>query len=387
MKEKSTTRRQALKSLGVAGAAVSLAGCMGAFDDDGEWDEQIGVLMPQTGPLSGIGQQAEQAVEIAFDHVNEQTDMDLGFEIKDTEGEVEEARSAAMELIEDGAPVLTGMIDSDEALAVRDVTEDEEVPIVNSYANNDDVTEDGTEYTYRYIGDSIQEMRGTMEFWEAEGAENVALIAADYSFGRSVGEAMESLADSFGQTVEDTLFLPVTTNNFRPEIRSLDTDSLDAIFVAFPGENGPVLVQQLEDEGVFEDTIVTGNYSYSTNTMIMAVGEQLPGLTAWGVEKSGAGELQGEFNDRFDVRMDSLHALPYDTFNVAYEALAAADSIDPESVNDAMREIEYDGSVGIPASFGENGHNVGYRQIITEWQSADGELDDPSIFTSDTLSP
>jgi len=47
---------------------------------------------------------------------------------------------------------------SDSALAVRETVEQEEVPLINSYANNGDVTQDGTRFTYRYIGSSLQEM-------------------------------------------------------------------------------------------------------------------------------------------------------------------------------------------------------------------------------------
>jgi branched-chain amino acid transport system substrate-binding protein len=382
----SSSRRSALKLLGAAGA-VGLAGCTGAFQEGNEWEETIGVLVPQTGPLAGIGQQAEQAVEIAFDHASDRTDMDLSFEIRDTEGDVEVARTGARELIEEGAPVLAGMVSSDSALAIRDITEEEGVPIVNAYANSDEVTADGTDYTYRYIGNSTQEMGGTMSFWANEGVSNVALIAADYSFGRSVGEVMRARAEEFDQTIDNVSFLPVTTNNFRPELRDLDAESLDAIFIAFPGENGPVLVQQLEEEGFLEETIVTGNYSYSTNIMRMVVGDQLPGLTAWGVDRSAAPDLQSAFADRYDTRMDSLHALPYDTFTVAFEALSTAAELGPEAVNDAMSDIDYEGSTGIPASFGEDGHNVSYRQLITEWQVVDGELEDEVVFTSETLSP
>ena len=380
------SRRNTLKLLGSAGV-VSLAGCTDTFSEGSEWDETIGVIMPQTGPLAGIGSQAEQAVEIAFDHVNNRLDLDLSFEIKDSEGDVEEARNAARNLIEEGAPALAGMITSDSALAIRDISESDGIPILNAYANNDEVTQEGTDYTYRYIGNSTQEMKGTMNFWESEGASNVALIAADYSFGRSVGSAMETLADDFGQTVDNVSYLPVTTNNFRPELRDLDKDELDAIFIAFPGENGPVLVQQLAEEGFLEDTIVTGNYSYSTNIMLQVVGEQLPGLTAWGVDKTAASDLQSEFTERFDTRMDSLHALPYETFSVVAEAMAAADSLTPESINDSMRNVEHEGTVGIPAEFGDQGHNVGYRQLITEWQNSDGGLNDPVIYQSETLPP
>lgn len=366
---------------------MSLAGCTGAFSNDSEWDEKIGVIMPQTGPLAGIGSQAEQAVEIAFDHVNERLDLDLSFEIADSQGDVEEARNAARTLTEDGAPVLAGMVSSDSALAIRDISEEEEIPILNAYANNDEVTQEGTDYTYRYIGNSTQEMKGTMEFWENEGVSNVALIAADYSFGRSVGSAMEALADDFGQTVDNISYLPVSTNNFSPELRDLEQDELDAIFIAFPGENGPVLVQQLAEEGFLEDTIVTGNYSYSTNVMIQVVGDQLPGLTAWGVDKTAASDLQSAFSERFDTRMDSLHALPYETFTVVAEAMEAADSITPSSLNESIRNIEHEGTVGIPAEFGEQGHNVGYQQLITEWQNSDGNLDDPVVYESGTLPP
>jgi len=381
-----TSRRNSLKILGTA-SVVSLAGCTGAFDESSEWDRTMGVLMPQTGPLSGIGSQAEQAVEIAFDDVNERFDLDLSFQIEDTQGDSEEARNAAQTLIEDGAPALAGMVSSDSALAIRDISESDGIPILNSYANNDDVTQKGTEYTYRYIGNSTQEMKGTMGFWESEGVSNVALIAADYSFGRSVGSAMETLADDFGQSVDNISYLPVTTNNFQPELRDLDQDELDAVFIAFPGENGPVLVQQLAEEGFLEETIVTGNYSYSTNVMLQVVGDQLPGLTAWGVDKTAASDLQSEFADRYDTRMDSLHALPYETFSVVAEAMVAAENIGPDAINDALRDIEHEGTVGIPAEFGDQGHNIGYRQLITEWQTTDGGLDDPVVYQTDTLPP
>jgi len=67
--------------------------------------------------------------------------------------------------------------------------------------------------------------------------------------------------------------------------------------------------------------------------------------------------------------------------------MAAADSITPESINNSMRNVEHEGTVGIPAEFGDQGHNVGYRQLVTEWQNSDGGLNDPVIYQSETLPP
>jgi branched-chain amino acid transport system substrate-binding protein len=389
-----TSRRRVLRGLGVAGVtglSTGLAGCSGGvFGGGSEWENAIGVLTPKTGPLAGIGALAEQALSIAIEDVNDRADTEISYTVEDTEGSVETARSAAQGLIEDGHPVLAGLMSSDSALAVRETVEQEEVPLINSYANNGDVTQDGTRFTYRYIGSSLQEMKATMQFWEQEGAENIATISADYSFGQSVADAMNNHADSYGLNVVNVSLVPVETNNFEPEIQQMDVDNVDAMFIAFPGQNGPVLAQQLKDAGFVDNALVVGNYSYGTQNILNALGQDLLGLHNWGVDLTtdGVQSFSAALQDRHGTTADALTVLPYDVFTCAYETMVGASDLTPTAINSHLGgDFSYEGISGITAEFGESGHNAAFREDVNEWQEQDGSLVNRVVFESDVVPP
>ncbi|WP_436933820.1 ABC transporter substrate-binding protein [Halovenus marina] len=377
------TRRDYLKSFGAMAAVTSVAGCTAFGGGGSSWDSAIGIALPLSGPLGPAGQAMESGANVAADQVTEEMDVEIRTE--DSAGTVEDTRSAGQSLIDEDTPIVVGVPGSDTALAMREVAEDEEVPFA-TIAANPNVTQDGTDFTFRTQGSSIQEVKGQSMWFQSEDVNAVSIIGADNSFGETVTEATEDLASNYDYEVDHTALLPTDTTNFVPEIEQIDTDVTDAVFTPFPGGNAPTLVTQLKESGVFEDVIHVGNSSYGSNLFQSGMGENVVGVGAWSIDTSG--DQAQAVAEEMGSPPDSLNIPGYDLVRLAGRALEETDSTDPEAIRDTLRDISYDGAYGGSIEFGENGYNLAYRPVYGRWAEENGEIvQNPAFVAEEPVQP
>lgn len=380
-------RRKYLQTAGAVGTGLltGLAGCAGS---GGEWERTIAINTPQTGPIGFIGESIIQGSEVAIEEFNQQNDgEDISLTIADTAGEVEEARSVTQEAIEDGAVAITGTISSDVAVSIRELLESEEVPHLTPIAGEPAITQDGTDFSFRLPGSETQKEFGMLQFFEEQGVEDVAIIGADYSYPRTTVEEFERFAPDFGISIESASFVPLGTDNFRPEL-DFNNEDVDAIFLPYPGANGVTLIQQIREEGLFEDNIIVGDYGYGSVPYLSALQEDIVGVNNWGADLTSdrSQQVVSAVDGQFDTRAAIYHLLGYDSVMTIARSISQADSLDPVAVRDMMREIDYNAASGWRVTFGENGDCETYRMVINEWIQQDDRIVNERRFRSDEIS-
>lgn len=380
----SHTRREF--QLGAAAAGLSmLAGCteLGLGGDGEEWRRAIGAPTPQSGPLEPAGVAGLRGMEVALAELD-----DIEFVNEDGEAAPDQAISVFREMVDDDVPVVTGTFSSDVSNALSDQAEEEEIPFMTAISVAPGITGPDDDYTFRMTGDTTQKLKGVAEFLEAEGVSGLSVIAADYSMGRSAVEFMENRASNYGMSLEHQAVVPLATDNFVPELSQIDTDEVDALFTPFPGGNGPTLVGQIREQGLFEELdIILGHDSYGTELFLDALGEDIAGMYFWGVdlENERAQAANDRMQEMFDVRMDSLSLPNYDAVRMIGEVMESADPITPENIRDGLADIEYETASGWDVSFDDSGDNEAYRMVVSRWEQGEDRPVSQVQFTSDVV--
>ncbi|WP_082146801.1 ABC transporter substrate-binding protein [Halostagnicola sp. A56] len=278
------SRRRFVEAAAFASVSA-LAGCIGGAFNESEYERAIGMPSPQSGPLATNGERALQAAEIAIGDFADDASEEVMLEKQDGEGDPEAAITVTRDLLDNGVPAVTGTFSSDVSTALSNHAESEEVPFMTAISVAAEVVESGNEYTFRMTGNLEQKMTGMVEFLNQQDVSGISVIAADYSMGRSAVDFLDQQASNYDMELVSDAVVPMSTNDFVPELQSINTDGIDAIFCPFPGGNGPTLVQQMREQNMFEEVdIVIGHDSYGTEAFREALGEDIVDIYNWGVD-------------------------------------------------------------------------------------------------------
>ena len=230
----------------VAAMAAALAMTACGTDDEGGGsgsspDEVvIGSIHPLTGPLAGAGQLMDQGAKLAVEDINKAGGIEaldgaeLVLESGDSKGEAETGQSEAQRLIDGGAAALVGTYQSDVTLNVASVAERSRVPLVIDVAVDDQILEQGYQYTFRIQPDaSSMGEEGADRLVEiaeqgGEKVDSVAYIHEEGAFGTSVFEAFKKQAESQGISVaKEITYSPTNFSDATTQVReaaSVDPD-------------------------------------------------------------------------------------------------------------------------------------------------------------------
>ncbi|MEO8080879.1 MAG: ABC transporter substrate-binding protein, partial [Caldimonas sp.] len=103
----------------------------------------------RSGYLAKIGQSCQMGADIAPALISQMYGVEVELMNADFESKVEEARSRAEKLIDDGANVLVGAFDSGASAAIAQVAEQRKVPFVINIAAAPQITKQGYKYVFR----------------------------------------------------------------------------------------------------------------------------------------------------------------------------------------------------------------------------------------------
>jgi branched-chain amino acid transport system substrate-binding protein len=186
-----TTRRTLLAGAAAALAAPALVRAQGA-------PLKIGVMLPRSGFFAQAGQSCHRGALAAPAVLS-----DLGYRAElvhiDTESSADVARTQAERAINDGANVLVGAFDSGHTLAIAQVCEQRQVPLVINIAAAPQITEQGYRFLVRNFQTGGQLVtNGLRLIGELMQAKNLDLktavfLHANDTFGTAQRGAMDAI--------------------------------------------------------------------------------------------------------------------------------------------------------------------------------------------------
>ena len=110
---------------------------------------KVGMVLPRSGYLAKVGQSCQMGADISPALIRQMYGVDIELMNADFESKVEEARSRAEKLIDDGANVLVGAFDSGASAAIAQVAEQRKIPFVVNIAAAPQITKQGYKYVFR----------------------------------------------------------------------------------------------------------------------------------------------------------------------------------------------------------------------------------------------
>lgn len=346
---------------------------------------KIGVFEPVTGENGGggfqevMGMRYANKVKPTIEIGGETYNIEL-VEV-DNKSDKTEATGAASSLVSSQVSVVLGSYGSGVSIAAGPIFEEAQIPAIAPSATNPQVTQ-GNEYYFRVC--FLDPFQGkVMATYAIEGGAKTAAVITqlgdDYSSG--LGNFFKNAFVEQGGTIASEEQFQTNQTDFRAILTNIKAANPDVIFAPSSIATAPLLIQQARELGVTAK-IMAGD-TWENQTIIENAGDAAEGvaLSTFFDEADTSNPQAGEFVKGFKefVKADqelltknggegvaAVSALGYDAYNVAYDAIKAADSTDSVAIKDALKGVTHAGVTG-SISFDENGDalkDMAYIKVI-----------------------
>ncbi len=364
----------ALTLMSAMAFSAALTGCgsgsTGTSSDGGDTSAsgdkviKIGVFEPITGSMAAGGAIQVEGIELAN---SERPTVTIGGEeykvelVKaDNKSDKVEAANAVTKLIEqDKVAIILGSYSSTPSLGAYDVVRNGDVAAVGLSCTNPAVTEGNDNYFRICFIDPYQGKVMANYAYNTLGAKTAAVTTEqgnDYSVG--LAQYFKDEFEALGGTVYEAAY-QTGDQDFNAQITSLKTNNPDVFFVPGNFTEAAMFIKQARQAGI-EATMLGGD-TYEVQEFIDVAGAEGEGVqfSALFDPDSDISPLTKDFVDKYKEANEgkgpaSETALGYDGYNIACDAIEAADSTDPVAIRDALAAIDFMGVTG-QVKFDENG--------------------------------
>lgn len=383
MTARMTTRRTTYLLALVATGSLALGACGGGTLGDGGGDDEgpvkIGLLVPQSGVYTSLGDDMKAGFEVYL----EQHDDQLGGQevevILADEGETADSgRAAADRLVQqDEVHVVTGVVNSAVMNGIVDLFEGEQIPLVGSNASPTTLT--GAEYIWRtsYVNDEPGKALGAYVAENTEGS--VYFLAADYQAGIDEVTGFKSTFEPAGGEIADEVYTPFPgTTNFQPFLANARSSGAEAMFTFYAGGAAVEFVKQYDQFGLKGEITHYSAGFLTEGGVLDGQGESALGtFTAMNYNYDLDNEINAQFvadyEEKTGRKPTTYAAASYDAARVLDLAIAEAGGADSQAINEAIGGL---GEIESPRGtwrFNDNGTPI-QKWYLREVQEVDGEL-------------
>ncbi|MEU8080899.1 ABC transporter substrate-binding protein [Catellatospora citrea] len=320
-------RRRFLALASGAGASALLGACGGASlgggDEQGSGAVKIGLLLPQSGAFTAIGEDLRRG----FDLYLEGTGGKLGGRpatiVTADEGENADTGKAAAErlLKQERVLALTGVVNSVVLGAIKDLVQSARVPLVGSNASPTGLADADFIWRTSFRNDQPGRALGAYVAAQPDG-RRVAVIAADYQAGRDEVTGFREAYEAAGGTIADVTWTPFpATRNFLPYLQRVGASKATAVFCFYAGTAAVDFVKQYHEAGLTQPLYAPG--FLTEGGVLQAQADRALGIRT---ALNYAADLPGEDNRRFVEAYQARNGKRPTTYAVAsYDAAAVLD--------------------------------------------------------------
>lgn len=326
---------------------------------------KIGVLQPITGGMAAGGAIEIEGIEIA--NAERPTVTIDGKEYKvelvkaDNKSDKVEAANAATKLIEeDQVSIILGSYSSTPSLGAYDVIRNGSVPAIGVSCTNPAVTEGNDNYFRVCFIDPYQGAVMANYAFNNLGARTAAVTTEqgnDYSVG--LAQYFKEEFTKLGGTVYEAAY-QTGDQDFNAQITSLKSNNPDVFFVPGNFTEAAMFIKQAKQAGV--DVPMLGGDTYEVQEFVDVAGAEGEGVlfSAFFDADAELTPLTKAFVENYRTNNNGndpagVTALAYDAYNLACDAIEAANSTDPAAIRDALAAADFTGVTG-PVKFDENGN-------------------------------
>ncbi|MDO9413324.1 MAG: ABC transporter substrate-binding protein [Pseudolabrys sp.] len=348
---------------------------------------KVGVILPRSGYLAGIGQDCQRGVDITAGLLKDLGLPDLQLMSADTESSVDVARSRAEKLIGEGAQVLVGAFDSGQSSAIAQVAEQKGIPFIINIAAAPPITEQGYKFVFRNFPTAGMILRdafvGQKEIFAAtnQSPKTAVFMHVNDTFGTSMAggiNAVMAKAD-MPYKILDTISYDPAARDLSVELAKAKATSADVVLMVSRLNDAILLTREMAKQRWTPQAIFSMGPGWYEDQYIKTLGKLSDGpfsFAPWydpnkklskAMEAALAKSAPG-------VNPNTNHVYTFEALLIASDAYKRAGSTDPKALADAIRatNIKDNVSIGPGISFDAKGQND--KIIGGSFQNRDGKL-------------
>jgi len=350
-----------LKTFTTAASVLAIAGMASAEP------VKVGMITTLSGGGAGLGIDVRDGFMLA---VAQSGNSDIEVVIEDDQRKPEIAVQLADEMIQsEKVDVLTGIIWSNLAMAVVPAATAQNVFYLSPNAGPSALAGQGCHKDYFNVAwqnDNLHEAAGA--YANSVNYANSFILAPNYPAGQ---DALTGYKRFYEGGLAGEVYTQLGQKDYASEIAQIRASGADSVYFFLPGGMGIAFMKQYAQSGV--DIPLLGPAFSFDQGILQAVGEAALGVrntSQW--NKDLDNPANAAFVESFQAeygRLPSLYASQgFDTANLLFSAMAAADVSDANAFRAALEAANFD-SVRGNFAFGPNHHpiqNIYVREVIKE---------------------
>jgi branched-chain amino acid transport system substrate-binding protein len=339
---------------------------------------KFGFVSSLSGPFTIWGIQVRDGMKMAMEELNAKGGV-LGrkFEIieRDDKNNPNEGITALQYMVErEGIVAAGGMISSDVGLAVSRQAEALQVPYFLTMSGSHAILKKSSRYTFRTCLPAAPENMGAIaSMIKEKKITRVGVIVADYAWGHSLREAVETLIKPIPGLTLQMEVAPVPEKDFTPYLRKLQGMDPELIIATGHPPGVPTITRQAIELGMKAQII--GPW-YPTEFMVQRVGDMMfdryVDYSCVDFENQAYKQLAEKYNATYKRLLDNNAFSGYVMVKMVADAIERTRSVDPKVIADAIRKGSYDQpGYAWPLSYTEWGEMKVAKPILYTYEKGD----------------
>lgn len=339
----------------VPGCGTTSAGSSASSGSTAKGDILVGGDLEMTGGTAMFGQMAKNAIEMAFQQVNDKGGILGGRKLKlvvaDNKSDAGESTAAATKLVtQDKVVGVIGGMTSSVTLGAIPVVTDNKVPIISPSGTNTKLTinESGQLNKWAFRACFIDPFQGDVAAKFALGdkikAKTAAIVTdqkSDYSKG--LAKAFEeAFTKGGGKIIDSEQYVAGSDKDFRPILTKIKAANPDMVWVPGYYQEVGVMVKQARDMGM--NIPFMGGDGWDDAKIFDIAGAKALNNTFYtdhvAVDDPAMAQFVKDYQAKYNTEPNAMAALGYDAAMMYVKAFETAGSTDSEKVRLALEGLK-----------------------------------------------
>ena len=326
---------------------------------------RVGVASPLTGPLSYIGVDIRNGVQLAIEETNKANVLIGGKSVQfvmvaeDDQADSNRAITAAQSLVDSKVVGVVGHFNSGASIPASKIYAAAGIPQISPSSTSPDYTRHGYKTTFRVIAHDDQQgpILGRYALNRLK-AKSIAVIDDGTAYGRGLAGSFVHTVNAGGANVVVWESTTDQETNFKTVLSRIKGEAPDLIMFGGIDPQAAQIKRQMAELGIKAGFI--GGDGMQTLNFINIAGDSaegamasIPGLP---LDAMPRGEtFRAKYRARFNAEVELFSPMSYDAAMVFIKATLRSGLTDPARFLSEVAKTNYNGVIG-PISFDDNGN-------------------------------
>lgn len=313
---------------------------------------KVGVLLPYSGVYAALGKEIDAGFNLGLEEFGEGLELEVVRE--DSEADPGKSLPKARKLVlQDKVDVMTGIVSSAVAGALRDFVHGAKVPLMITNAGDNSVTgAKCSPYISRFSFSNGQVNAPMGQWLYDQGVRKVFTLASDYTAGHEMIDGFAETFKAAGGEIVGSEYTPFRkTKDFGPYLTKAKSSGAEAVFSFYAGGEAIAFVKQYDSFGLKETMPLYGSGFLTSPLYVNAEGDAAVGVTT---VLHYAPTIDSELNSKFVQKFQAMNEgrSPSEFAVAGYDAAHAlalaikGGAKDRESIAQAISKFSFAGPRG-----------------------------------------